>query len=133
MYQFQYNYLLRSGNHPNSPYQNETVLTARFSFNKEVAPNKRQEVRKRCSLEIVPAEDTSQMPTLDYFLKKLNYRPEGSILLIGQKYFNGREVVRITPFLWGPVGFNLRSESIGQLDLDKMISLDAINEFILHG
>lgn len=38
----------------------------------------------------------------------------------------------ITPHLWG-LGFNLKSEAGEKLDLDKMINLEALNEFVLTG
>ncbi len=140
MYSYTCQYLLKSGNSPNahSLYKNETILTAVFSFDKEVPKIQRAEVKKRCSLKettkkLSPGHYSIEESPLDAFMKRtLLYQPNWSELLIGKQYYGKKEFVTITPFLWG-LGFHLKSEASGPMPLEEMISLEAINEFVLTG
>lgn len=134
MYNFRYQYILASGSTQDSDYKNETILTAKFSFDDQVAPKDRADVRRRCNLFPAPESYHDQsLGKLDSFITdKLGYRPEARDPLRGKSYSGKREVVKITPFLWG-LGFRLRSEARGQLEMNRMINLRALEEFVLTG
>jgi hypothetical protein len=134
MYDFKYQYLYQSGSTQDSRYQHKTILTAVFSFDQEVPPNRRAEVKKRCSLRDFSRPCCIDGGQLDSFMREtLHYQPSNRGLSRGELYFSHRGIIRITPHLWG-LGFNLRSEMGGQIPLEQMIiSLNAINKFVLTG
>lgn len=138
MYNYLYDPQLRSGNTPNSKYTNKTVLNAIFLFGKEVPPNKRKEIKERYSLDSRTIKDESgilrkDLSSLNRYLQK----NEGAKLSrrevpVGREYFRRRTTFTITPLLFR-LGFKLREEATGQLPLDEMIDLKALNHFVLTG
>ncbi|MBT4165773.1 hypothetical protein HOE04_01910 [archaeon] len=119
MYNYSYKHL-RDGGHSKHKY--ETILTATFSFGQEIHPDQREEVRERYN---TTTKTTAEKEMLCHARREL-----------GKYLFEMEDLefsdVKITPFRF-KTGFRLRQKVGGYLPLEKMIDLEALNEFVLTG
>lgn len=127
MYDYNYQYQLRSGNSRNGKYKHETVLTATFLFGSEVPPSKRKETKERCRIYSI-----EQGPLDRFITENLGYMHDYRNIFMGELYRGPREILTVTPLLFR-LGFKIKSEARGHLPLEEMISLDALNHFVLTG
>ncbi|MEK6859390.1 MAG: hypothetical protein AABX54_01115 [Nanoarchaeota archaeon] len=129
MYEFNYQYRLKSGTAHNAKYEHTTVLTATFLFGQEITPLERKEVKERCR--------TSHRSVNKTLLNNYLFEKEGACFeyadrLFGRAYYTRKSTFTITPLPFR-LGFKLRQEVSGHLPLEEMINLSALDRFVRTG
>ena len=139
MYNYKHDPILQGGSDPDAYSKNDTVLTATFSFGKEVSPNQKKEIERRCSLFTMRKKlsknhyEIFQGLLHEFITNTLGYAEESRANpMFGRAYLGSNELLKVSSVLFCS-GFKLKSTAEGYLPLEEMVDLKALNNFVLTG